>query len=62
MSVSTNEEWINTGRKSINERAKEEVDNLLKKYPGVSVEDDKISRLLEIMRYKDLDFKQKLKL
>jgi trimethylamine--corrinoid protein Co-methyltransferase len=59
---STNEEWINTGRKTINQRAKEEVDKLLISYPGVSLENDKVSRLLEIMKYKNLDFRKKLEL
>ena len=55
---STNEEWINQGRKSISERAKEEVSKLLGKYSGVSLDKDKIKDLYKIMKFKDIDFKK----
>jgi len=59
---STNEEWINKGRKTIDQRAKEEVDNLLVKYSGTSLDKDKISDLIEIMSYKDVDFRKLLEM
>ena len=59
---STNEEWINKGRKSVNQRAKEEVDTLLKKYPDPSLDKDITANIIEIMRYKKIDFHKLLDL
>ncbi|MHA1197815.1 MAG: trimethylamine methyltransferase family protein [Candidatus Heimdallarchaeaceae archaeon] len=59
---STNEEWINSGRKSINQRSKEEVDKLLSKYPGESLDKDKVNSLIEIMKHKEINYKKKLNL
>ena len=59
---STNEEWINKGRKSVNQRATEEVDKLLKEYSGVSLDTDKITSLKNIMSYKGIDFHKLLDL
>ena len=59
---STNEEWINKGRKTVIQRATEEVDKLLKKYPGVSLDKDKVTSLKNIMSYKDIDFHKLLDL
>ncbi|MHA2309494.1 MAG: trimethylamine methyltransferase family protein [Candidatus Heimdallarchaeaceae archaeon] len=57
---STTEEWINKGRKSIGERASEQVKKLLEKYPGVSLDKDVLSDISDIMKYKDNDFRAKL--
>lgn len=57
---STNEEWINKGRKSVTQRATEEVDKLLKKYSGSSLDKENISSLINIMSYKDIDFRKLL--
>lgn len=57
---STNEEWINKGRKTIGERANETVIKLLSKYPGVTLGNDIIEDLTKIMKYKNMDFKTKL--
>ncbi|MEE9409337.1 MAG: trimethylamine methyltransferase family protein, partial [Candidatus Heimdallarchaeota archaeon] len=54
---SSKEEWISKGRKTIGQRAKERADELLDKYPGVSLEQDILKNLTEIMKYKDIDFK-----
>ncbi|MCE7739423.1 MAG: trimethylamine methyltransferase family protein [Candidatus Heimdallarchaeota archaeon] len=59
---STNEEWINKGRKSISQRANEEVDKLLKKYSGSSLDNDTISSLTEIMSYENIDYRKLLEL
>ncbi|MHA1445302.1 MAG: trimethylamine methyltransferase family protein [Candidatus Heimdallarchaeaceae archaeon] len=59
---STNEEWINKGRKTVIQRATEEVDELLKKYSGVSLDKDKVTSLIKIMSYKDIDFKELLEM
>ncbi len=59
---STNEEWINKGRKSIGQRANERAEKLIKKYPGVTLEKDIINDLSKIMKYKDVDFKSFLDL
>jgi trimethylamine--corrinoid protein Co-methyltransferase len=59
---STNEEWINKGRKTVNQRAKEEVEKLLTKYPGSTLDKDKIESLIGIMSYKDIDFKKLLEI
>ncbi|MHA1345450.1 MAG: trimethylamine methyltransferase family protein [Candidatus Heimdallarchaeaceae archaeon] len=59
---STNEEWINNGRKSTVQRTKERVEKLLSKYPGVSLDNDIIEDLTKIMKYKNVDFKSKLDL
>jgi len=59
---STNEEWKNKGRKTIGQRAKERADKLLKKYPGVSLDEDILNDITEIMKYKDIDFKSILDL
>ncbi len=59
---STTEEWINKGRKSIGQRAKERADKLLTKYPGTSLEKDILNDISDIMKYKDIDFKKKLEL
>ena len=59
---STNEEWINKGRKTVIQRATEEVDNLLKKYSGVSLDKDIVTSLKKIMSYKDIDFHKLLDL
>ena len=57
---STNEEWVKNGRKTTAQRAKEEVDKLLTKYPGISLEEDKISSLIDIMSFEGIDFRKKL--
>ena len=59
---STNEEWINTGRKSINQRSNEEVDKLLNKYPGTSLEKDKVNSLIDIMSYQNIDYRKLLEI
>ena len=59
---STNEEWINQGRKNIADRAKEEVTKLLSKYQGITLEEDITSNLIEIMKFKNIDFKEKLQI
>ena len=56
----TNEEWINTGRKTIGDRAKERAEKLISKYPGVTLENDVIKDLTNIMKYKDIDFRKNL--
>ncbi len=53
---STNEEWINTGRKTIGDRANETVIKLLSKNPGVTLDNDIVSDLTNIMKYKEMDF------
>lgn len=57
---STKEEWISKGRKSIGDRANEQVKKLLKKYPGVTLDRDILSDISEIIKYKDNDFRSKL--
>ena len=57
---STNEEWINKGRKTIGERANETVTKLLSKYPGVTLDKDIIQDLTKIMKHEGLDLKMKL--
>ena len=57
---STKEEWANKGRKTTAERAKEQVEKLLKKYSGTTLDKDVIDDLSEIMKYKDFDFKNLL--
>ncbi len=52
---STEEEWISKGRKSIGQRAKERVEKLLSKYPGISIEKDIINDLTNIMKYNKMD-------
>jgi trimethylamine--corrinoid protein Co-methyltransferase len=59
---STNEEWINKGRKTIGQRAKERANKLLADYPSVLLEKDILNDLTEIMKYKNIDFKSKLEL
>ena len=59
---STNEEWINKGRKSINQRATEEVNRLLNNYPGTSLDGEIVKKLFEIMKYKNIDFSEFLEL
>ncbi|NHJ85124.1 MAG: hypothetical protein FK734_06655 [Asgard group archaeon] len=59
---STNEEWIQNGRKTIGDRAKEQAEKLISKYPGTSLAKDIINDLSKIMLYKDFDFKTKLDL
>ncbi len=59
---STNEEWINTGRKTIGDRANETVIKLLSKYPGVTLDNDIVSDLTNIMKYKEMDFQKFLDL
>ncbi|MCK5143023.1 MAG: trimethylamine methyltransferase family protein, partial [Candidatus Heimdallarchaeota archaeon] len=59
---STNEEWINKGRRSVTQRATEEVDKLLNKYTGVSLDKDKVSSLIEIMSYKNIDLRKLLEM
>ena len=56
----TTEEWVNKGRKSIGERANEQVKKLLTKYPGISLDKDVLDEISQIMKYKDIDFKTKL--
>ncbi len=58
----TTEEWINKGRKSIGDRAKERAQKLLEKYPGVTLDKDIIDNLSDIMKYGNIDFKTKLDL
>ena len=58
----TTEEWINKGRKSIGDRAKDQVKKLLDKYPGITLDKDIFSEINEIMKYKNIDFKAKLDL
>ncbi len=57
---STKEEWANKGRKTTAERAKEQVEKLLKKYSGTTLDKDVIDDLSEIMKYKNYDFKNLL--
>ena len=58
----TTEEWINNGRKSIGDRANDQVKKLLDKYPGITLDKDIFSEINEIMKYKNIDFKAKLDL
>ncbi len=54
----TKEEWITNGRKSIGDRAKERVGKLIKKYPGISLEDDVIKELAKNFKFSDFDIKK----
>jgi trimethylamine--corrinoid protein Co-methyltransferase len=56
----TTEEWINKGRKSIGDRAIEQVTKLLAKYPGITLDKDILDEISKLMKYKDIDFKSKL--
>ncbi len=59
---SSREEWEGKGRKTIGQRANEEVDKLLNRYPGSSLDKDTSEYLIEIMRYKKIDFESFLEL
>jgi len=59
---STNEEWINKGRKTVGQRAQDKVEKLLKKYPTSTLDNDIINDLTEIMKYEKFDFKALLDL
>lgn len=54
----TKEEWITKGRKSIGDRAKERVEKLIKKYPGLSLENDVIKELAINFKFADFDIKK----
>ncbi|NPD87528.1 MAG: hypothetical protein HGN29_02325 [Asgard group archaeon] len=56
----TTEEWINKGRKTIGDRANEQVKKFLDKYPGVTLDKDILSDISEIMKYKGKDFRENL--
>ncbi|MHA2357842.1 MAG: trimethylamine methyltransferase family protein [Candidatus Heimdallarchaeaceae archaeon] len=58
----TTEEWKSKGSKSIGQRAKEKADQFISKYPGVSLDTDIMDELINIMRYKDINFKNLLDL
>ncbi|MHA1223068.1 MAG: trimethylamine methyltransferase family protein [Candidatus Heimdallarchaeaceae archaeon] len=57
---STNEEWVNKGGKSIGKRAKERVEQLLHKYSGISLDEEKVDSLVKIISYKGFDARSKL--
>ena len=59
---STNEEWINKGRKTTGQRAQDKVEKLLKKYPGTTLDKDIINDLTKLMKYENFDFKSLLDL
>jgi len=59
---STNEEWINKGRKTTGQRAQEKVEKLLKKYPGTTLDKDIINDLTKIIKHENFDFKSLLDL
>jgi len=54
----TKEEWITTGRKTIGHRAKERAEKLIQKYPGISLADDIVKDLSNIIRFKGFDEKK----
>ncbi|MHA1155093.1 MAG: trimethylamine methyltransferase family protein [Candidatus Heimdallarchaeota archaeon] len=54
----TKEEWITNGRKSIGDRAKEKAEKLIKKYPGLSLENDVIKELASNFKFADFDIKK----
>jgi trimethylamine--corrinoid protein Co-methyltransferase len=51
----TNEEWINKGRKTIGQRAKERIPKMLTSYPEVKLEKNDIMELAKKLDYKELD-------
>ena len=52
------EEWITNGKKTIGDRANERVAKLLKKYPGVTVENDKIKTLSKYFKFEGFDIRK----
>ncbi|NHJ04542.1 MAG: hypothetical protein EAX90_06950 [Candidatus Heimdallarchaeota archaeon] len=54
----TKEEWITTGRKTIGQRAKERAEKLIQKYPGISLADDIVKDLSNIIKFKGFNEKK----